>query len=101
VGYFRKQNLDAESAASSNRAGYPYVAAHDPGEQPADGETKSGSGLRLGNAKRAAFEGCEDALEIAGLDARTGVDHLKFGDRAAIVHSELHASGLGEFDGVR
>ena len=35
-----------------------------------------------------------------GLDAGAGIDHLVLGDGAAIVHHELHAAVLREFDGV-
>ena len=76
------------------------VAAHDAGEQPADGQAQPGAGLRLRDAERAALEGREDAFEVVALDAGAGVDHLELGDGAAIVHDELHAAGLGELDRV-
>ena len=53
------------------------------------------------NAERAALEGGKDAFEIAGLNARAGVDHLEFGDRAAVMHDELYAAQLRELDRVR
>ena len=34
------------------------------------------------------------------MNAGAGIDHLEFGDRAAIVHDELHAAGVGELDRV-
>ena len=79
-------------------AGHPDVAAHHAGEQPADGQPEAGAGLRLRDAERAALERRKDALEIVGLDAGAGVDHLELGDRAAVMHDELHAAGLRELD---
>ena len=35
------------------------------------------------------------------LDAGTGIDDLEFRDRAAVVHRELHAAGLGELQRIR
>ena len=57
--------------------------------------------MRLGDAERSALERREDAFEIAGLNAGAGIDHLEFGDGAAVMHDELHAAGLCELDGVR
>ena len=37
----------------------------------------------------------------SGLDAGAGIDHLEFRDGAAVMHDELHAAGLREFDGIR
>ena len=76
------------------------VAAHHAREQAADGQPEPGAGLRLRDAERAALERREDALEVGCLNAGAGVDHLELGDRAAIMHDELHAAGLRELDGV-
>ena len=72
-----------------------------PASSAADGQAKTGAGLRLRDAERAALERRKDALEVVGLNSRAGVDHFEFGDRAAIMNDELHAAGLRELDGVR
>ena len=101
IGHLRQQDLDAESAAAADGRGHPDVAAHHAGEQAADRQPQTCSGLWLRNAECAALERGEDALEIVGLDSWPGVGHLEFGDRAAVVHDELHAARLREFDRVR
>ena len=57
--------------------------------------------MRLRHAERAALERRKDAFEIAGLDAGAGVDDLELGDGAAVMHDELHAAGLREFQRIR
>jgi hypothetical protein len=100
IGHFRQQQFDAKRAADADRAGHLNIAAHDAGEQPADGQPKSCSGLGLRDAERAAFKGSKDTFEVARLNAGTGIGHLEFSNGAAIVHDQMHTAGLGELDRV-
>src|SRR5215216_4880737 len=97
MGDFRQQDLDAENAAFADLAGYLDVAAHHACQQPADGQPEPGAALRLRDAERTALERRENPFEIVGSNTGPGVDHLELGDRAAIMHDELHAAGLREF----
>jgi hypothetical protein len=64
-------------------------------------EPEPGAGLRLRHAERTALERREDPFEIVSLDAGTGIDYLELRDRAAVMHDELHAAGLREFQCIR
>ena len=98
---FRQQHFHLERAAFSDGAGDADVAAHHAGEQLADGEPETRAGLRLRDAERAALERREDAIQIIGMNAGSGVAHFEFSDRAAVMHDEMNAAALGELDGVR
>ncbi len=99
VGHLGKQQLDARIAAHTDGAGHPDVAAHHAGQQAADGQAETRS-VRLGTAQRTAFERRRDLFQIIRLDARASVDDFELGDRAAIMHHELHAAAGGELDRV-
>src|SRR5205823_5653907 len=91
------------------------LSAEEPGDLSADGEPEAGAAILPAGGAVRLLEGLEDELLFVLGDADSGVDHrepdhlgraiqrvlFEFVIRGRTADSKLHATALGELEGVR
>lgn len=97
-----QKQLDVEHRAHAWGAAHRQLAAHERGEHLGNGQAQACArrGRGVATARAAARKGLEDALDLLGCEAWSGVLHLDARHFACIAHAQRDGAVRGELDGV-